>query len=396
MEEDLIIIKGYNEVHYYNKGVLKVKTIDKFFSDMEEKIRRTDNVSFVKDEDTNEYYYDNKKIVFNNEQKQELNNPNSEFSKRINNLLKLSKEKQVYKAVLERGDFNNTDEAFSFIKFSESRLSFNSKSYRTDKNRINAAKEYLVNNANDNIEEYKEYFSERLKLVKKDFLDSVRIGLYVIFFILLNINTLKTAIPNIFTAQFFGSILKCLLLIPATALEGLFMGILVYYFIKKEFFKDITENREQLNILEKKSLEMEESKELELLPEDIKFEEKDKDKDKDYISDPVIKDLYDIKATAIAVLEEKDAYDICFIADDIADEYKTRMKKIKEDGLSLDNELKIKKDMFVRIRILVNDFNDRLNKKSVIDIEVEKLKSMNVSPLEDNEGYARRLGKNQI
>ena len=136
-----IIIKGYNEVECYDKhGELVIKTIDRFFSDIKKELKRKSKVFFEMDDSTKEYYYGGRKIIFNNRQIKELNNPNSDLSKKLEELLKLSKQKKAYYEVLNKGDFDNVEETLSFIKFLEGNLSTESKSYETDRNRIKAAK----------------------------------------------------------------------------------------------------------------------------------------------------------------------------------------------------------------------------------------------------------------
>jgi len=411
LDKRMIVFNDFDTVEYYDGDIHTQERAKTFLKRMEKNITYNRNYRLVYNGIDYYYYYNDddefigKCLKFNDEQKKELSNPNSKFSKKMQSLLKISKDKNRYNIIISNKRFNSIDEAIFFIDYlAPKAYSYNFRYYRYmgDKKKIKSARKYVVNNISADDEKYILYFCNRDNEMRLRIFQDIyyTVALSIVFTFLFGMLLLYFYLPSLGTV--FSSYLEYVVYMLTSTLLPIYMlfiggalyvtsSDLKYAIETKIDLKKIRENRS--NHTKQKSIVREENEilqEEQVVQEEQLVEKEETKETEGPFKDKILNEIKSIGELAENTLSKEDASEICIEAIRIANEYQFRKKKLNEDVLTIDSELQIKLDITKEIRKLLNDYEKKLNAPSGFDMEVEELKRM-LSQNTQEQGVTRIL-----
>ena len=354
MNTDLIIFTDDNTVIYYDDHKFVEASVDEFISQLKESKK-----VIIYDSDIDEYYLDNKKIVFNELQKKELEKPYSDFYDKIYYLIKVYDEEKRYLELKERGKFNNQEEAYFYVNYIYSILSNDKKIEKSEQKVKSSIKQFLISLLGiivSVIFGYSTYFLTELTL---DFLTNMDF-LYAIILLY------STASYLLFICLFVGTVL-----------------------ISESNFFEIIKAKNELKQEKEKPTERKEV--LEARESYRKYKENQLSKTNetkiDFIS--ILLDSAQRIEEESMFLNSEDRFAITKKSNDILKEYNERMKKLETEILTLDSEFLIQIDLSKRMKDLFQELEQM--KKNHSEAQVEELRLLLANQEEQELGTPRVL-----
>ena len=314
MNKDLIVFTDHYTVIYYDGNKLEEVDVCDYVYDLKKA-----NKIIIYDSDIDEYFLDNKRIVFTEKQKNDLKKSDPNYLNNIYSLIRVYDREKRYLEIKQRGKFNNLDEESFYNAY---------------------VCKCLYKNKIDEI-----YDDERF------------MNKFALFLLLVLIVIGFFVYPNL-----------------SIVLGGI--GAIIYNRIIYNI-----RAKEQIKML--KSFTKESKEEIEARENYRKYKEnqlsKTNEETKIDFESILVDGLKSIEEES-KFLNSEDRFEIIKKSNDILKDYTQRMKELKKDILTLDSEIKIQLDLSERMKELFNELEQM--KKIHAIVQREELNNLLNQPRE--------------
>ena len=386
---------GIVKIPNFTENNIEEKSLDNYLNTLSNSINSESNIFLVYDKGEDKLYtyndeYKSQLVLTRNLKSEFDNNLDTEFNKRIRELLKLSKEEERFNVIDKKRTFDNIEEADFYIKYLE-RFDEKNDLSSNQKIKLQGAREYIIKSNKRKIERLDYNKSMTEKAIKEHTTHKI---LYILLFNFVLVFSLLTIIVLFYTSLSM-SLIACF-----SAMFGLLGGLLDISVLDKIKESDILiyNSKTDLNNIIN---EINNIKDNELIKENDKTKEETKtNTDEENIKNEIQKsyiEIYQILKNDILLdLEEENNFikEALEIIKDYKDNYKL-VKENKEDiQLTIDNEYSLQMKTYIKIQKLKNEINETIKTKMELNDfnqEIDELANLFNSSLNNNNQLVRKI-----